>query len=255
MMSAVNLSLSPGVSMYEAFGSHDTSRSTPSKSSPAKRKRTEDKASLPSSTPEKGSNTRKDSTISKRIKKEPAPKHEQVQSSPMRTPGSRNNQEFGSPLPQTPHYASSTRLKAESYADNRSYPSSVLISGLYEIDCPTAGDMFGDYDINLTLSRNSSRGCWWATFRWGAWDGIILMKPGPDADQPTSFGWRLRDLEIGQLKSGKKCTGQMTCFSNQTLRGEQYEIPGVGTIEFEGTALEDDLQHEWDAFVSEAYGC
>jgi hypothetical protein len=51
----------------------------------------------------------------------------------------------------------------------------------------------------------------------------------------------------------------MTFFKNQTLRGSLYDVPGAGTVQFEGgrqagPCVEDDLQHEWDAFVTQAYG-
>jgi hypothetical protein len=122
--------------------------------------------------------------------------------------------------------------------------------------------MFGAYDLELMLSKDSFHDVWWVTFRWGPWDGIMQIDPGPDQvgiGNPCTLGWRLRDLETGQLKFGKRCAGAITFFDDQTFTGALYEVPGAGTVEFEGTrlagrGLEDDLQHEWDAFVSEAYG-
>ena len=114
--------------------------------------------------------------------------------------------------------------------------------------------------MDLMLAQNATRNTWWATFRWGAWDGIMQMRPGPTGiDHSCSLGWRLRDIETGQLKFGKNCTGDIMFFGDQTFTGSLYGVPGVGTVDFEGTRLpgpsgQDDLQHEWDAFVSEAYG-
>jgi hypothetical protein len=152
-------------------------------------------------------------------------------------------------------------IKTDQYVDDYNQ-GSVLLSGFYEIDCPSASNTFGDYGLDLTLSADPNRGVWWATFRWGAWDGLIQMNPGPGVaplGQSCSLGWRLRDLETGQLKFGKKCTGQMTFFDDQTFRGCLFEIPGAGTVDFEGrrmsgSSVTDDLQDEWDRFVAEAYG-
>jgi hypothetical protein len=90
------------------------------------------------------------------------------------------------------------------------------------------------------------------------------MNPGPSSssalDRPCFLGWRLRDLETGRLTFGRKCTGEMTFFRDQGLgvRGYLFEVPEVGTVKFEGRRVpgrscEDDLKHEWDAFVTEAY--
>jgi hypothetical protein len=88
------------------------------------------------------------------------------------------------------------------------------------------------------------------------------MKPGPSSSdtlgQPCSLGWRLRDRDTGKLTFGRKCTGNMTFDGDGSFQGILYEVPGVGTIEFNGRrmaggSLEDNLQHEWDGFVAEAY--
>jgi len=141
---------------------------------------------------------------------------------------------------------SSPCVKTDPYAHSGASQDGVALSGLYEIDCHTATHMINDYDFNLTLAKNSARGCLWATFRWGAWDGIIQIKPGPELNEPVSFGWRLRDLDTGKLTFGKRCTGLITCFSDQTLWGELHDIPGAGAVVFEGRrltgeSLEDDL--------------
>lgn len=92
------------------------------------------------------------------------------------------------------------------------------------------------------------------------------MNPGPSyetLDQSCSLGWRLRDLETGELKFGRRCTGEMTFFRDQTIRGMLCEVPRVGTVEFWGPRLVgegvgwrdgDEFQEEWEGFINEAYG-
>jgi hypothetical protein len=181
------------------------------------------------------------------VKKEPPVKEEPVS----RSKGSQVKQEQtkSSPLPQ----AQRARL----------LPSfNNTVSGIYEIRCPIAEDVFREYELDLSLAFDAPRDTWWATFRWGAWDGIIKMTPGPiyvGTNRPCTLGWRLRDLETDELRFGKRCTGMMTFFDDGTLTGYLNEMPNVGTVKFDGRrqlgpSIEDDLQHEWDGFVSEAYG-
>jgi hypothetical protein len=278
--SSVNISMSSDLSTFNGNGTKSTVKSTSTKPPSTKRKLANDDPVVDVKTPKKASKPTTDSTPAKRVKKDPVPKQidstpakrvkkepipkqttarvkqEQAPSSPANAPKSRVKKEPG--YPQRAPAKPSARIKPDSYAQHESSSNLIILSGLYEIDCPAATDMFGDYDLNLTLARDTPRDCWWATFRWGAWDGIMQMNPGPILDEPASLGWRMRDLETGQLRFGKKCTGQITCYSDQIMGGELYEVPGVGTVEFQGRrmpgeALGDDLQHEWDAFVSEAY--
>jgi hypothetical protein len=153
-------------------------------------------------------------------------------------------------------------IKSDPHSNFHQPEPSMLLSGNYAIDCQVASDVFNEYDLDLTLSLDSSRGIWWATFRWGGWDGIIQMNPGLSNSntlgQPCSLGWRLRDLETRKLTFGRKCTGSMTFFGDGTFHGCLFEVPGMSTVEFDGRRVkggspEDDLQHEWDTFVAEAY--
>lgn len=68
---------------------------------------------------------------------------------------------------------SSPYNKSDPYQNYYQPQPSLLLSDTYSISCETVNPIFNDYDLNLTLARDSSRGIWWATFRWGAWDGII----------------------------------------------------------------------------------
>jgi hypothetical protein len=235
----------------------------PKKPSTPKRKRAD------SNPPAKTTKANVERTPTKRIKKEPASrtavpqlKQEQARSSSNSTPSrSRVKQEYGSSSTQRSQYNSSPYIKADPCVKPR-HNQDVLLSGTYEVDCATASNIFGEYDLDLHLAVDSFHDVWWVTFRWGEWDGIIQMNPGPDrmgVGNPCTLGWRLRDLQTGQLKFGKRCTGVMTFFDDQTFAGTLYEVPNAGTVEFAGIritggSLEDNLQHEWNAFVSKAYG-
>lgn len=151
-------------------------------------------------------------------------------------------------------------------------PDYIIFSGTYRITCPTAIDLFpylSPHNLRLILCKDEHRDVWWASFTWGAWAGIIHMNPGPSFDtlgQPSTLGWRLRDEDTGELRFGKNCTGDMTFYNDQTIRGYLYNVPSVGTLEFWGPRLEergrgdrswksgDEFQEKWDAFVREAYG-
>ncbi|KAI4918480.1 hypothetical protein J4E90_002864 [Alternaria incomplexa] len=264
----VNLALG-GASLSQYMDAQQASNNIPRKPAPAKRKRAGSTVSSPVATPQKVA----------RVKKEPAPKKAPIKKEPTarRSVPNIKKESRVSAAPSTP---SRSRIKQEQYqpSPDRMYPSPhiktdpypnyyqpsppLLLSGTYSISCATASSIFNDYNFDLTLARDPSRGIWWATFRWGAWDGIIQMNPGPgDSDslgQPCSLGWRLRDLETGQLTFGRKCTGYMTFSGDGSMEGCLYEVPGVGSLEFEGMrvsggSLEDDLKGEWDGFVVEAY--
>jgi hypothetical protein len=248
--------------MVQQFGVQQSQGAVPKKPSPTKRKRAD------SDTPTKAVKVKQEPALTKKVKKEAVSRNvasrinqEQIHPSPPTTPSrSRLKQEYSLPLPQRSQYTSSPRIKIDPYTNIKGNQGTIL-SGIYEIDCSIASDMFNEYNLDLTLAFDAYRDTWWASFRWGAWDGIMKMDPGPTytgTNQPWSLGWRLRDLQTGQLKFGKKCTGVMTFFEDGTLVGELNEVPGAGTVEFAGRrlvgpSLEDDLQNEWDGFVSEAY--
>jgi hypothetical protein len=146
-------------------------------------------------------------------------------------------------------------------------PGCIILSGLYRITCPAATSHFQSLNSSsmyLTLFRDADRGVWWASFTWSAWDMLIQMNPGPDYDtlgEGTSLGWRMRDLETGELKFGRGCTGEITFYRDQTLLGYLFEVPRVGTVEFWGQRIAgvdgvdgDEYQADWESFVKEAYG-
>jgi len=247
------MSLSEQLSLQQLQGAK------PKKPSPSKRKRAD------SPPPSQAAKVKKEPSTVKRVKKEPVPKaaprmkQEHTRSSPASTPSrSRVKQESGPSQPPQSLHNSSPHIKTDPYAQPERVRT-VLLSGTYEVNCATASDIFGDYNLELTLAANPARNTWWATFRWGAWDVIIQMSPGPDVGSQCTLGWRLRDLETGQLTFGKRCTGAMTFFDDQSFTGALFGVPGVGTVEFDGSrlpgeSLEDDLRHEWDAVAAEAYG-
>ncbi|KAF1947061.1 hypothetical protein EJ02DRAFT_365939 [Clathrospora elynae] len=266
----VNLTLSPALSMTDQMGYQQVGNNTPKRPSPVKRKRADSDVPSPANIPKKVARVKKVPTTEPfSIKKGLAPKRsgsgvkqEYRTSAAVSTPPrSRVKQEQNYSPPPYPSYTSSPHIKPDPYASSPYQPqSSILLTGSYEIDCQAATDMFGNVKMDLTLSLDSARGIWWATFCWGVWDGIIQMNPDPTGSigQPCALGWRLRDLETGKLTFGRKCTGSMTFFKEQYFRGCLFEVPGVGAVEFNGqrvlgAGLEDDLQHDWDAFVTEAY--
>jgi hypothetical protein len=170
-------------------------------------------------------------------------------------PRPRNNSE----LPRSIQQRNSPHIKIDPYLHPT---SSVLLSGTYTITCPTATSLFDTSSLDLSLDKDPIHNIWWATFRWGAWDGIMQVKPGPrgveDLGRLFSFGWRLRDLRDGRLEFGRGCMGDVTFYRGE-ISGRLRNVRGVGMVEFngvreEGEAVEDDLEHEWDGFVEEAYG-
>ncbi|CAN9430162.1 unnamed protein product [Alternaria alternata] len=226
------------------------------KSSPVKRERADSNVSSPVATPQKVARVKKEPTTKRSVS---TIKEESRVSTPSSTPSrSRFKQEQYDPTPMR----SSPYIKSDPHQNYYQPEPSLLLSVTYSIDCASASSVFNDYNLDLTLARDPSRGLWWATFRWGAWDGIIQMNPGPSDSNslglPCSLGWRLRDLNTGKLTFGRKCTGTMTFFRDGMVDGCLYEVPGVGDLIFEGTRmaggnLEDDLKEEWDGFVTEAY--
>jgi hypothetical protein len=243
------------------------SNNTAKKPPPAKRKRAGNDVSSPVATPQKVARVKIEPAASKApFKKEQTAKpsvsnikqESRISAPPSTQSQSRFKQEQHNPYPTR----SSPYIKPDPYQNHYQPERSLLLSGTYSISCETANSIFDDYNLDLTLARDPSRGMWWAAFRWGAWDGIMQMKPGPrnfdSLGQPCSLGWRLRDLETGQLTFGRKCTGTMTFSGDGSMEGCLYEVPGVGSLEFEGMRvsgenLEDDLKEEWDGFVAEAY--
>ena len=232
------------------------SQNTPDKSSRVKRKHADSNVSSPVATPQKVARVKKEPTTKRSVS---TVKKESRVSTPSSTPSrSRVKQEQYDLTPMR----SSPYIKSDPHQNYYQPEPSLLLSGTYSIDCASASSVFNDYNLDLTLARDPSRGLWWATFRWGAWDGIIQMNPGPSDSNslglPCSLGWRLRDLNTGKLTFGRKCTGTMTFFRDGMVDGCLYEVPGVGDLAFEGTRmtggnLEDDLKEEWDGFVTEAY--
>ncbi|RAR14360.1 hypothetical protein DDE83_002310 [Stemphylium lycopersici] len=269
----VSVTLSTGISSSEYQETHPASNDTPRKPLPAKRKRADSKSSSSAAKLKKTTRVKKEPMLKKSsVKKEPEERrsHSTVkqeyrsQASPSTPSRSRVKQEPHS-LDMHRYARYSSPLLHPYDDDEYDYEPSFrpLLSGIYDIECQTASDLFQDYDLTLTLSRSPYQSIWWATFRWGAWDGLIQMNPGPTdtntLGEPCSLGWRLRDLETGQLTFGRKCTGSITFWEDGQVYGWLGEMPGVGKLDFMGNRvsgsgpLEADLKAEWDLFVEEAY--
>jgi hypothetical protein len=284
----VNLSLSSGLSMIQQLSVQQNQGVAPNNPSPAKRKRADSdpptktskaKQETPAAAvkkakkePAPAAKAKKEPTPATKAKKEPAPSTK-VKKEPASTAKVKKEPALATKVKKEPasrakgsqvkqEHTQSSPLHQAQRAQHAPPSRNVIVSGNYEIRCPIAEDVFREYDLDLSLAFDASHDTWWATFRWGAWDGIMKMTPGPTyigLNQPCTLGWRLRDLETNQLRFGKRCTGVMTIFEDGTLTGHLFEMPDVGTVNFDGRrqlgpSLEDDLQHEWDGFVSEAYG-
>jgi hypothetical protein len=91
------------------------------------------------------------------------------------------------------------------------------------------------------------------------------MNPGPTPDRlghPCTLGWRTRDLETGDLRFGKACTGEMTFYGDYegiNVSGALYGLPRLGDVQIWGERMGGgrqvgNFQEEWDDFPREAYG-
>ncbi|KAH7087847.1 hypothetical protein FB567DRAFT_569751 [Paraphoma chrysanthemicola] len=253
----VNLSVSSGYSMAGPGVLQQTSQSSPKKPTPAKRKRVDNNTPPLASTPKKTTknNTATSPTPSKRSKKEPTPRvkkepsHSSTTASPFR-----------------PRIKQERYIKPDPYADLPSSPNTqqcALLSGTYTISCPLATALFStSSSFSLTLAKDPSRSVWWASTSMGSWDFLIQLNPGPThtvLGEPCTLGWRMRDMDTGELKFGKGCMGEMVFGGNGKMSACLWDVPGVGEVELEGwredgDAVEGDWREEWDGFVREAYG-
>lgn len=266
--------------MAEQLGVQKADRAS-KKASPTKRKRVDsDEVDSPKARKEqkKPGRVKSESTPRKtvprqaaKIKSEPPPtptSKKQVKKEPASTPArSRVKQEPNSPrslVPPSPY------IKPDPYANNASHHRSSSIQGGSNVQGGTYtttfycdNPLYDNDPFTFTLFRNPQRSVWWATFSWGPLEGLIQMSPGPGdfdtLDHSYSLGWRLRDIQDNSLTFGRKCTGVMVFFADQTFQGALYQVPYVGTVEIQGArqagpSLRGDYQDEWDAFVSEAYG-
>jgi hypothetical protein len=120
--------------------------------------------------------------------------------------------------------------------------------------------------MTLYLSPSPTNPTWWATLTIHPLSILICMNPGPtDATtlgQPCTLGWRTRDLETGDLRFGKACTGKMTfydAYDGVSVSGELYGLSRLGDVQIwgqreEGGSEVGDFQEEWGGFPREAYG-
>lgn len=226
------------------------------KSEPAPKKQLK----ITESTPK--TQVRKESAPKTQVKKEPTSKT-QVKKEPAPTPSrARVKKEPSSPRSS---YPPSPYIRPDPYINSSSQsPPTLLLSGRYNVRVTYANPGYSDLPFTITLFRDPSHSSiWWGTISWGPLSGLIKMDPGPsdfDASGTTcSLGWRLRDAQDNSLTFGRKCTGEMTFFGDQTFSGVLWQMPHMGTVEIEGTrmpggGLAGGFQDEWDDFAREAYG-
>ncbi|KAJ4367048.1 hypothetical protein N0V83_007578 [Neocucurbitaria cava] len=262
--------------VQEVPTSAESSRGAPkTKSEPAPKKQAKTKESTPKTQVRKESaskvQVKKEATPKTQIKKESAPKTQvkkeptsktQVTKEPASTPSrARVKKEPNSPRSS---YPPSSYIKPDPYTNSSSQnPPTLLLSGKYDVRVPY-DNLYSHCPFTLTLFRDSSHSnTWWGTISWGPLSGLIKMDPGPsdfDASGTTcSLGWRLRDIQDNSLTFGRKCTGEMTFFRDQTFSGVLDQMPHMGSVEMEGTrqpgpGVVGEFQDEWEDFVREAYG-
>lgn len=168
---------------------------------------------------------------------------------------SRIKHEPSSPL-QSPY------IKPESNSQSAS-SKSTLLSGTYKASFVSEDGFYDDADGILTLFRApTTPGLWWAKIIWGPFEGLIRLLGLYTLDTHGStfaVAWRLRHMHNQSLTFGRKCTGEITLYRDQTFDGVLFEVPDVGTVQMQGRripggSLEADWQAEWNEFVDEAYG-
>ena len=219
---SVNLNLSSGLSV--------STDSVARKPSPAKRKRGNGDGGDSNDMPKKVARLSKEPAAKKTsaIKKEPAVKKEPT---PRKEPAVKKEPKVKKEPVARP------KVKKEEHDDPND--RIILMSGMYDITSATVSETWSDYNLELGLFSDPNRGVWWATLRWGTWDGIMRILPSSDFNLFGSceLSWRMRDLESGQLAFGRNCTGDIEFFSNQTLRGYLFNVPEAGAVDFEGTRM------------------
>ncbi|KAF2738626.1 hypothetical protein EJ04DRAFT_573770 [Polyplosphaeria fusca] len=130
---------------------------------------------------------------------------------------------FRSRLSSTPGFG---KVKKEPKEDTPSpYVSLDTFSGVYKIDCPAIAEQFyedGTTSLRLSLLQDFHRGVWWVELSWTSWRTLFLMNPGPVMlNKSCSLGWRMRE-DSGELKFGRRCTGNITFNSDGTLQGALF---------------------------------
>ncbi|KAF2865022.1 hypothetical protein BDV95DRAFT_264280 [Massariosphaeria phaeospora] len=267
----VNLSLPGGFSMPGIAQSSSTPQPKP-KPSPAKRKRSDSSPPPPSKPAAKrklaSSPAKKPATPKPAPSKPKAPpkKPRGAQDAPT---SSSQGYDYDYARPQSPPtYSPPPYAEHDPYAADSPPPAGILLSGTYSITCAQAVQAFSlprHTRLTLTLVLNPSTSIWWARYTWGAWDMILQLNPGPSGTplgQPCTLGWRLRDLDTGELRFGKRCTGTATFYRDQSVEVALAGMPGMSAgakLEFGGRRMaggneEGDMQGEWEEFVREAYG-
>lgn len=132
----------------------------------------------------------------------------------------------------------------------------LLLSGSYTLTCIHTGS---PAEMNLYLDENCD--IWWATLYYDQFEFLIRMAPGPSVTplgEACNFGWRMRDIDSGELMFERSCQGAMRFYDDQSV-SDWLEGPRLDTVVFEGDRNAGprevgDFQAMRDEFVNEAYG-
>ena len=152
--------------------------------------------------------------------------------------------------------------KPDSYLWTGNIVSSGLITGYYNIECPTLEAQFGDNfdpdDYSLRLGIEGPR--IWGAYHFGQFSGILLLENRlhgiPEKDLPVK--WRGREEGEGVESFGDNCYGHIAFQGNGRITGmlnlfgdcEFFgrEGPGPGTGRFA-----ENMRQEWESFITHDY--
>lgn len=152
--------------------------------------------------------------------------------------------------------------KPDSYLWTGNIVSSGLITGYYNIECPTLEEQFGDnfdpdgYSLRLGIEGPRI----WGAYHFGQFSGILLLENRlhgtPDKDLPVK--WRGREEGEGEESFGDNCYGHIAFQGNGRITGmlnlfgdcEFFgrEGPGPGTGRFA-----ENMRQEWESFITHDY--
>lgn len=155
-----------------------------------------------------------------------------------------------------------SKIKDEIDADpprSTNLPSLGLISGIYDLSCPTVEGEWSCADLTLTLSLEGTTV--WGAYDLGMFSGIIFLpeRPWQASNEPLPFTWRGRENGEGEMSFGNNCQGEMYFLGNGNIEGwinvyGQCSFTGVRRPEA-GTAVMParSMRVEWEGYDERAY--
>lgn len=167
------------------------------------------------------------------------------------------------PRKATPKIKSEVKSELD---DEDTSPSTLYITGTYNITCPQieAEYQLDPSDLRLNLCVDNHSGKVWGGFELGPQSGVLLIADGNDVSPDVSFnlGWRARKADTGRLTFGRGCFGEIVFFGERQVRATFFNM-FPEPVDFEAWRKTGPLrngrsawqfQREWEGFVSNAYG-